>query len=169
MVCTDLCHFVFFFLQKYYLLRPTPLIFKIEIWHYNNLIPNQQQHKLSPMDPELDLVGEWKDSFYFFPDLRKLKLRLPCSVRAEVSHPLLPTITWNHDAVHLVVHDSLSGGVTRTASVRIGHMPEAPDRVILQSIERCPKREFEELFGFSYGEFEEGRCISVERDSLFSV
>lgn len=96
----------------------------------------------------------------------KVKLKLPCSVRDEVVSNLL-SIEWRPEAVHLVIDDFLKGGVPQEASVRIGHTIEIPQRLLLQTTcERCPKREFEHLFGFPHGEFEEGKCISVERNSL---
>ena len=117
------------------------------------------------------MIGEWREndegetSFHFFPGRQTVKLRLPCSVRDEASIPA--SVIWHEDAVHLVIDDSLEGGVARGASVRVGYTLEVPDRVLLQTTpERCPKREFECLFGFPHGEFEEGKCISVERDSL---
>ena len=121
----------------------------------------------------LSMIGEWREeegetSFHFFPGPLTVKLRPSCSVRDEaVRNPL--SINWHLEAV-LIMDDDVMGGVAREASVRIGYTPEIPDRLLLQTtLERCPKREFEHLFGLSPGEFTEGRCISVKSDSLLMI
>ena len=127
------------------------------------------------MDPlkKKNMIGEWREkegetSFHFFPGRLTVKLRLPCSVRDEaVSNN---SINWHCDSV-LIMDDDLVGGVAREASVRIGHTPEIPDRLFLQTtLERCPKLEFEHLFGFSSGDdFKPYKCISLDSKSLYRL
>lgn len=102
-------------------------------------------------------------------DVTTLELKLPCPIRDE-NYPSTKMI-W-HPA-KLVVRDSITGGSTRMARVLFAQeQPQTSSqnssrRVFIQTWEKCAKREFESLFAFAHGDFEAGKCISV--DDIFIV
>lgn len=69
-------------------------------------------------------------------------------------------VVWNRANLNMC---DAYGGPTRRVVVE---MAWASNSVLLKSVESLPKREFEELFGFSCGGFKKDRVISFAMDVL---
>jgi|OM-RGC.v1.029852395 hypothetical protein len=69
-------------------------------------------------------------------------------------------ITWQPANLHMC---DAYGGPTRRVVV---HMAWASENVLLKSVESLAKCEFEQLFGFGCGSFENGRVISFAKEVI---
>ena len=88
-----------------------------------------------------------------------LTLRKPCKVRDVAAAPLATTFS----RARLVVVDDIWGGPRRGVAVEIAR---AGGTVLLKTVERLAKREFEDIFNFAPGEFEKGRTIAVDAEDV---
>lgn len=96
------------------------------------------------------------------PDVRFVKRTFTRTVHSRVESEEL-ACEWKSAILHMC--DSY-GGPTRTVVVHIAHIA---DKVFLKCVERLPKREFEELFGFQCGQHEIGRVASLDHSVLTHV
>jgi len=89
-----------------------------------------------------------------------LTLRKPCKVRDVATAPLATTFS----RARLVVVDDIWGGPRRGVAVEIGRAESGT--VLLKTVERLAKTEFENIFGFAPGEFEKGRTVAVNSEDV---